>query len=77
MSKADKMLSELGYARDDDGRYPTYRNGSITLMFDVDDNTYTLCEYFSPQYRSASVATNIKLHLSINEKMKELGWLYE
>lgn len=77
MSKADKMFADLGYARDDDGRYPTYRNGSITLMFDVDDNTYTLCEYFSSQNRSASVSTNIKLHLAIHEKMKELGWLYE
>ena len=77
MSKADKMFAELGYARDDDGRYPTYRNGSITLMFDVDDNIYTLCEYFSSQNRSASVATNVKLHLVIHEKMREIGWLNE
>lgn len=76
MSKADKMFADLGYVRDGHA-VMTYRNGNITLMFDVDDNIYTLSEYFPSQYRSASVSTNIKLHLAIHEKMEEMGWLNE
>ena len=75
MSKADKMFEELGYHRDDDGRYPTYYKGDITLMFDIDDKQYSLSEWVDVRNRRLSVHVGVDLNKAIHEKMKELGWI--
>lgn len=74
MSKADKMLKELGYEKDeidvDDNVICDYENEYGFIIFYKDKSVGTFCKE-----DKHIVCIDMEDLKAINEKVKELGWV--
>jgi hypothetical protein len=83
MSKADEIFKELGYKKKELGfeftEYIQKENEVTDLVISFDATSRTImCGLFEKGItHSRALAINCKELQAINEKCKELGWLYE
>lgn len=84
MSKADKMFAELGYKdiniHEREISYQDDKNSweSKEITFYLNEKSYIAVQN-SGDYNISELClhVSVELQMAINEKMKELGWLYE
>ena len=75
MSKADNIFEELGFeikaSRLEVIRYKNNYHGGKLIEFNLEFKEYETSNSFK------HLDVDVKLHIAIHEKIKELGWLDE
>ena len=79
MSKADKMLEELGYKKEENEEEIIYTfKDRWVLYFGKEFKEYYTHDYVGVNnFVGNAVSINMNEHIAVHEKLKELGWLDE